>query len=86
MVIPPGAEPGPVQAPRSRAEGSITALIRTGCSLSNHNKERLSWKPALDVVQISESLPSPHLGYFPSFLFLPRGYCYSFGRSVWVHN
>lgn len=26
---------------------------------------------ALDVVQISESLPSPHLGYFPSFLVFP---------------
>lgn len=45
--------------------------------MSNCNKEQLSWKQALDVVQISESLPSPLLGYFPSFLVFPLG--------LWVH-
>lgn len=50
-----------------------TVLIATACGLSNWNREPLSWKPALDVVQISESLPSPHLGYFPFFhVFPPR--------------
>lgn len=51
----------------------VTELIGAGCSLSNCNKEQLSWKQALDVVQISESLPSPLLGYFPSFLVFSPG-------------
>lgn len=53
-----------------------TGLISTACSLSNCNKEWLSWEQALDVVQISESLPSPHPSSFPSFLvflFFPPG-------------
>lgn len=52
-----------------------TELIGADCSLSNCNKEQLSWKQALDVVQISESLPITPPWLF-SFLpcFFPWGY------------
>lgn len=72
VVLVLGEEPGPSGSHHGAGlKAPSTALIRIACSLSNCNKKQLSWKPALDVVQISECLPSPHLGYFPSFLVFP---------------
>lgn len=72
VVLVLGEEPGPSGGHHGVGlKAPSTALIRIACSLSNCNKKQLSWKPALDVVQISECLPSPHLGYFPSFLVFP---------------
>lgn len=42
----------------------------------------MPWKQALDVVQISEFLPSPLLGYFPSFRVFPPGAMGTCGARV----